>query len=149
MGQMAVADHGTSVAPYPAQMRIEHLAIWTRDLERLRSFYERYFGARATGRYMSANRAGFSSYFLSFPGGGSRLELMTLPTLTERLPQPTVGYAHIAVTVGSGADVEALTAKMREAGVRIVSEPRQTGDGYFESVIEDPDGNQVELTAEP
>lgn len=129
-------------------MRIEHVAVWTADLERLRAFYERHFGARANARYTSANRPGFSSYFLSFPGHGCRLELMTLQALREQASEPKVGYAHIALVVGSRADVDALTTRLRGEGVRVVSGPRQTGDGYFESVIEDPDGNQIEITAE-
>jgi lactoylglutathione lyase len=72
---------------------------------------------------------------------------MTLPTLERQSPEPAVGYAHIALTVGTRAEVEALTTRMRDAGVRIVSGPRETGDGYFESVVEDPDGNRIELTA--
>jgi len=129
-------------------VRLEHVALWTRDLERLRDFYERYFGARAGTQYRSATRPGFVSYFLTFPGGGGRLELMTAPGLSEpRAPQAT-GYAHVAVSIGSRADVEALTARMRADGVRVVSAPRQTGDGYFESVVEDPDGNAVEITAD-
>jgi lactoylglutathione lyase len=129
-------------------MRIEHVAVWTTDLERLRAFYERYFGARTGPQYRSATRAGFVSYFLTFPDGGSRLELMCSPGLAATAGAPAVGYAHIALTVGSRADVEVLTERMRRDGVRVVSAPRQTGDGYFESVVEDPDGNAVEISAD-
>jgi lactoylglutathione lyase len=128
--------------------RIEHLAIWTHDPERLRAFYERYFGVRSGAEYQSRSRPGFRSYFLTFPGGGGRVELMTLPALGAGVSAPAVGYAHIALAVGTRGDVEALTASMRADGVPIVSPPRQTGDGYFESVVEDPDGNQIELTAD-
>ncbi len=128
--------------------RLEHVALWTRDLERLRGFYERYFGARSGARYESANRPGFVSYFLSLPGGGGRFELMTAPGLTDARLADAIGYAHIAVSVGSPADVQTLTARMRAEGVRVLSAPRRTGDGYFESVVEDPDGNAVELTAD-
>jgi lactoylglutathione lyase len=128
-------------------MGLAHVAVWTRDLERLRAFYERYFGASAGPRYESATRRGFISYFLTFPKGGARLELMTLPELDGRAEAPAVGYTHLAVSVGSRSAVEALTAQMRTDGVRIRSEPRQTGDGYFEAVVEDPDGNSVEITA--
>jgi lactoylglutathione lyase len=127
--------------------RVEHVAIWTGDLERLRAFYERYFAARAGASYRSATRAGFASYFLTFPDGGSRLELMSAPGLAATAVAPAVGYAHIALTVGSRADVETLTERMRLDGVRVVSPPRQTGDGYFESVVEDPDGNAIEIAA--
>jgi lactoylglutathione lyase len=128
-------------------VRLEHVAVWTSDLDRLRAFYERYFGARAGAQYRSATRAGFASYFLTFPDGGGRLELMTAPGLAATAGAATVGYAHIALTVGSRADVEALTARLRVEGVRVVSAPRQTGDGYFESVVEDPDGNAIEIIA--
>jgi lactoylglutathione lyase len=129
-------------------VRLDHVALWTRDVERLRGFYERYLGARAGARYVSTNRPGFVSYFLSFPDGGGRLELMSAPELIDSTSGDAVGYAHIAVSIGSPADVEALTARMRADGVRILSAPRRTGDGYFESVVEDPDGNAVELTAD-
>jgi lactoylglutathione lyase len=130
-------------------MRIEHVAVWTRDLERLRAFYERWFGARAGARYRSATRAGFTSYFLTFPDGGGRLELMSLPEFGDA-PAPTApaaGWAHLALSVGSREAVEALTARMRAEGVAVLSAPRQTGDGYFESVVADPDGNPIEITA--
>jgi lactoylglutathione lyase len=129
-------------------VRLEHVAVWTNDLERLRAFYERYFDARAGAQYRSATRTGFTSYFLTFPDGGSRLELMSVTGLAATAGAPAVGYAHVALTVGSRADVEALTERMRRDGVRVVSVPRQTGDGYFESVVEDPDGNAIEITAD-
>ena len=135
--------------------RIAHVALWTRDverLERLRAFYERHFGARAGALYRSARQPGFASYFLSF-ASGAQLELMTLP---ERAPTPTEppdveaprrGYAHLALALGSAEAVDALTARLRDDGIRVLSPPRWTGDGYYESVIADPDGNVVELTA--
>jgi len=127
-------------------MRIEHVAVWTRHLERMRQFYQHYFDARTGDVYRSANRPGFTSYFLSFPYGGARLELMGLPDLAAAPGGPAVGYAHLALSLGSPAAVEALVARMRDDGVRILSQPRVTGDGYFEAVIEDPDGNHIELT---
>ena len=128
-------------------MQLEHFAVWTNDLERLRSFYVRYFGAQAGARYRSATRAGFVSYFLVFPDGGARLELMSVPELAAAAPSPAIGYAHLAVRLGTEEAVEALTERLRADGVRVVSEPRRTGDGYFESTVADPDGNLVELTA--
>jgi lactoylglutathione lyase len=128
-------------------MRLDHVALWTTDPERLRAFYEQYFGARAGAQYRSTTRPGFTSYFLAFPDSESRLELMCAPGLAAGSSSGAVGYAHIALSVGSRADVEALTQRMRDDGVRILSSPRQTGDGYFESVVEDPDGNAVEITA--
>ena len=128
-------------------MRLEHVAVWTRDPERLRAFYERYFDARAGAQYRSATHPGFTSYFLTFPEGGGRLELMSVPDVAAAPPAPAAGYAHLALAVGSTAAVEALTARMRADGVRVLSGPRWTGDGYFEAVVEDPDGNAVEITA--
>jgi lactoylglutathione lyase len=125
---------------------LSHVAIWTRDLERSRIFFERYFGAEVGPIYRSRRRNDFASYFLEFPLGGARLELMTLPTLTDARSHDSIGYAHIALSLGSRAAVDALTARMRDDGVRILSEPRTTGDGYYEAVVEDPDGNEIELT---
>jgi len=127
-------------------MRIDHMAVWTRDLERMRAFYERYFEVRAGELYESTNHPGFSSYFLTFPGGEGRLELMTFPELSDAAVHPAVGYPHIAIGVGSHQAVDRLTARMVADGVPLVSEPRETGDGYYESVVRDPDGNLVEIT---
>ena len=118
-------------------LRIEHVALWTTDLERLRAFYERWFGARAGARY--ENQSGFASYFLSF-AYGARLELMTM---TGRAAG---SVAHVALSVGSEQEVDELTERMRKAGLEVADGPRRTGDGYYESVVLDPDGNRVELT---
>ncbi|HET6146622.1 MAG TPA: VOC family protein [Polyangia bacterium] len=126
---------------------IEHLAIWTADLERLRVFYELHFGARAGARYSNPSKQ-FQSYFLSFDSG-ARLELMSRPSVaTPLLATPAAtpsGYAHLAISVGSRARVDQLTAHLRGAGVPVLDGPRQTGDGHYESVILDPDGNHVEI----
>jgi lactoylglutathione lyase len=127
-------------------MRIEHIAIWTHDLERLRAFYERYFGAQAGSLYRSRTRTGFTSYFLTFPGAGGRLELMSIPELAASQGGPAVGYAHLALATGSRAAVDALASRLQAEGVTVVGQPRETGDGYYEAVIEDPDGNTVEIT---
>jgi lactoylglutathione lyase len=118
--------------------RIEHVALWTDDLERLRAWYERWLGARAGGLYLN-DANGFSSYFLEFDGG-PRLELM-------RMPEQELGLrAHVAFSLGSRERVDSLTEELRAAGVPVLSEPRTTGDGYYESVVADPDGNRLELT---
>lgn len=127
-------------------MRLDHMALWTGDLERVREFYERYFGTQAGERYASARNPGFSSYFLQFPRGESRLELMTFAQLSAAAPGPAFGYAHLAIGVGSRAAVDALTTRMAADGVAIVAEPHMTGDGYYEAVVRDPDGNLVEIT---
>ncbi len=128
-------------------MRIEHVAIWTRNLERLKTFYETYFEASAGPRYVN-ERKHFSSYFLSFREG-ARLELMSRPELVEgqgSAEVPPVGYAHLAVSVGSRGEVDALAERLRREGHPVVDGPRQTGDGYYECVVLDPDGNRVEVT---
>ena len=127
---------------------IEHVAIWTADLERLRAFYELHFGARAGARYSNPAKQ-FQSYFLSFDSG-ARLELMARPSVAgaPSLATPSAtpsGYAHLAISVGSRARVDELTARLRGAGVPVLDGPRQTGDGYYESLVLDPDGNRVEI----
>jgi lactoylglutathione lyase len=125
-------------------VKIEHIALWTRDLESMREFYIRWFGAQSSDKYISERRP-FESYFLQF-ADGARLELMRLPGLTDRAAGEVVGWAHIAMSVGSRERVDMLTRELREAGVTVIGEPRQTGDGYYESLILDPDGNQIEIT---
>ena len=98
-GQTVVESGLDTVWSEAHRMRLDHVAVWTRDIDRLRAFYERYFGASAGARYESATRAGFISYFLTFPMGGARLELMSLPELDGRVEGPAVGYAHLAVLV--------------------------------------------------
>jgi len=129
-------------------MRIDHVAIWTADLERLRGFYERYFGALAGPKYENHKRQ-FTSYSLGFPAG-CRLELMHVPGLNPRRVPPqasAIGYAHISVSVGSEQEVDRLTARLREDGFPVLDGPRRTGDDYYESAVLDPDGNRIEISA--
>ena len=127
-------------------MRIEHVAIWTNQLERLKAFYEQYFEAKTGPKYRNSVKD-FESYFLQFEGG-ARFELMTRPGLAEREPGERLmaGYAHVSFAVGSKENVDDLTAKLNADGYRVVDGPRTTGDGYYESQVLDPDGNQVEIT---
>lgn len=126
-------------------MKIEHLAIWTEDLERLKAFYVKYFGAAAGGKYKNP-ATGFESYFLAF-SSGSRLELMSVPDLTgASTAGKRAGLAHFAVSVGGREDVVRLTDILRDDGFTVASAPRVTGDGYFESQVLDPDGNLIEIT---
>ena len=128
-------------------MRIEHAAIWTTDLERLRAFYERYLGARACDRYENPAN-GFSSYFLELDGG-ARLELMqmaSIPTTRDDPIAQATGYAHLAYSLGSEEAVDELAARLAADGYRVVDGPRRTGDGYYEAAVLDPDGNRIELT---
>lgn len=129
----------------PLNVRIEHVALWSTDPERLRDFYVRWFGATANDGYENRKKA-FRSWFLRL-GTGARIEVMQVPALATAAPQPAVGYAHIALSLGSEPAVDDLTARLRAAGVPIVDGPRRTGDGYYESVALDPDGNRIELTA--
>jgi lactoylglutathione lyase len=129
-------------------MHIEHVAIWTADLERLRAFYERHFGATAGPKYVNAGK-GFASYFLRFESG-ARLELMTKAEVVPREPAAAAavpsGYAHLAIAVGARVRVDELTTRLRGAGYTVIDGPRTTGDGYYEGVVLDPDGNRIEIT---
>lgn len=128
--------------------RIEHVAIWARDIERLKSFYEKYFDAEAGSKYTN-ERKQFQSYFLTF-SSGARLELMQQPDVNEvkgyKADQGFHGYAHIAISMGSEAAVNELTSRLTSDGYELLDGPRHTGDGYYESVILDPEGNRVEIT---
>jgi lactoylglutathione lyase len=127
-------------------MKIEHMAIWTVELERLRLFYETYFSATSNARYENAAKQ-FESYFLSFPEG-ARVEIMHSQHV-QRREQTDVqwnGYAHLAFSVGSREQVDALTSRLRNDGYRLLDGPRFTGDGYYESLFLDPDGNRIEIT---
>ena len=127
-------------------MRIEHLAIWVNDLEAMRAFYEGYFGAKTGAKYHNPKK-NFTSYFLSF-SEGARLELMTNPEISSVAApaKKRMGLIHFAISVGSKGAVDALTEKLRKNGFLIIGEPRTTGDGYYESVVLDPEGNRIELT---
>lgn len=125
-------------------MRIEHIAVWTNQLEAMRAFYTEWFGAESGPKYINPAK-GFESCFLSFDEG-PRLELMTAPGLEGPFVVPCVGYAHLAVSVGSEWAVREKTEQLRAAGFEVAGEPRTTGDGYYESVVLDPDGNRIEIT---
>ena len=128
-------------------MKIEHIAIWVKDLEKMRSFYEKYFSAKAGEKY-SNSKKGFHSYFLSFESS-ARLELMQMTGMTENrndIQLQSLGLTHFAVSVGSKEKVDSLTEELRKAGHKILGEPRTTGDGYYESVLLDPEGNKIEIT---
>lgn len=129
-------------------MRIDHLAIWVRDLERMRTFYETYFEATANQKYTNVAKQ-FSSYFLSF-ATDCRLEIMQMPGIPIGLNdgfQQFSGLTHMAISVGSELAVDSLTERLRADGYSIVGEPRRTGDGYYESVVLDPEQNRIEITA--
>lgn len=128
-------------------MRIEHVAIWTRNIEKLKAFYTGYFNGIAGEKYTNSKKC-FESYFITFDSG-ARLELMQIPTIPVNLNdtiEQYVGLIHLAISVGSMEMVNHLTDELRKAGYTVVSEPRYTGDGYYESCVLDPDGNRLELT---
>ena len=128
-------------------MRIEHVAIWTRNIEKLKMFYIDYFGGIAGEKYTNSKKS-FESYFITF-NSGARLELMQMPSILLNLNETGsqfIGLIHIAISVGSIEKVNSLTEELLKAGVTVVSEPHFTGDGYYESCVLDPDGNRIELT---
>lgn len=128
-------------------MRIEHVALWTRDIEALKSFYTSYFDGKAGEKYVNHNKS-FESYFIKFDSG-ARLEIMQMPTVpqnTNDTSKQYIGLIHIAISVGSKEMVSSITEKLRKEGFTVASEPRYTGDGYYESCILDPDGNRLEIT---
>ena len=128
-------------------MRLSHVAIWTQDLEGLTAFYAEFFDGQANDKYVNPD-TGFESYFVTFPSG-ARLELMQMASIPAARHDPLEqgqGLTHLAFSVGSREKVDQLTERLRKQGYRIVSEPRTTGDGYYESVALDPDGNRVEIT---
>jgi lactoylglutathione lyase len=128
-------------------MKIEHIALWTKDLEKMKSFYEQYFHAMAGEKYINPRKQ-FESYFLSFESG-SRLELMQMPSVPDSkddVYKQFTGFIHFAISTGSQAQVDTLTQRLKNDGFEILDGPRTTGDGYYESVVLDPEGNRVEIT---
>lgn len=125
-------------------MRIDHAAIWVKDIERMKSFYEMFFNVKTNEKYQNKDKK-FESYFLTF-GEGARLEIMCKTGIDEVQQENRIGWAHIAIALGTREAVDNMTARLHGEGFRLVSGPRVTGDGYYESVIEDPEGNLLELT---
>ncbi|PCE63913.1 VOC family protein [Sediminicola luteus] len=127
-------------------MRIEHLALWVSDLEKMKAFYLKYFELESNKKYFNPKKD-FSSYFLSF-AHGARIELMHRPDIASILAEahPKLGLAHFAISLGSKEKVDILTETIRKDGYTVVGAPRTTGDGYYESVISDPEGNLIEIT---
>jgi len=128
-------------------MHIEHLAIWVKDLELMKDFYCRYFAATANSKYTNQAKQ-FQSYFLSF-AGGPRLELMQMPVVPvskDNIYDQFTGLIHFAISLGSKEKVDEMTAMFKTDGFEVLDGPRTTGDGYYESVILDPEKNRIELT---
>ncbi len=126
-------------------MRIEHIAMYVNDLEATRDFFLKYFNASSNEGYYNKT-TGFKSYFLSFDDG-ARLEIMNKPVMEDFEKTLTrTGYIHIAFSLGSKEAVDRLTDKMKLDGYEVISGPRTTGDGYYESCIVGIEGNQIEIT---
>ncbi len=128
-------------------MRIEHSALWVKDLETVKDFYIKYFNARANEKYVNTTE-NFQSYFLSFDDE-NQLEIMQRPDIPENKNDPVyqnIGFSHIAFSAGSKEAVLDLTERLKNDGYEVVSMPRKTGDGYFESCIFDPEKNRIEIT---
>lgn len=125
-------------------MNIAHIAISTKDMETMKNFYTRYFDGESNEKYTNPQKQ-FESYFISFESG-AKLELMHKPSvLTPLDTEERLGITHLAFNLGSKEAVLSLTETLRSDGFNIVGEPRTTGDGYFESVVLDVEGNRIEL----
>ncbi len=128
-------------------MKIEHVAIWTKNLEKMREFYVNYFNGKSGEKYENIKNR-YSSYFIEFETG-ARLELMQMETVPDNLnsiEKQYIGIIHIAFSTGSEEAVDRLTEELKKGGYTIAGEARRTGDGYYESVVLDPEGNRVEIT---
>jgi lactoylglutathione lyase len=117
--------------------------LWVRDLESMREFYVTSFAAASGARYHNP-KTGLTCYFISF-GEGCRIELMHRPGVGAKAQGPVAGYAHVALSLGSREAVDQMVAALRQRGVAIQSGPRTTGDGYYEAVVLDPEGNEIEI----
>jgi lactoylglutathione lyase len=125
-------------------MHIEHIAIWVKDLDITAEFYSKFFGANIGSLYHNP-KTNFTSRFITFDSG-TRIEIMSRPHITENTVNNAFGYTHMALSVGSPGEVDRLTRFLSENGVTVLSQPRTTGDGYYESKVADPDGNEIEIT---
>lgn len=127
-------------------MKIDHIAIWAEDLEVLRKFYMQYFDMSCSDLYANPKK-NFSSCFLSFEDGGTRIEIMNIPGKDAPSSRGDLkGIAHFAISVGSKENVDSMAKMLRKDGFTILSDPRTTGDGYYECAVADPEGNYVEIT---
>lgn len=128
-------------------MKMNHVAIWTKDLEGLKAFYVKYFNGKANDKYVNIEKH-FESYFIKFEGGTS-LEVMRSSAIIDKDHETSAvlrGYAHMAFSTGTKEKVDQLTQLLELDGYTVVSHPRTTGDGFYESCILDPDENPVEIT---
>lgn len=133
---------------YGSIMTLEHVAIWTNNLEVLKTYYIKYFHAKSNDKYTN-NENYFQSYFLSFPSG-ARLEIMSMPDIpanrNDTIEKQHQGIIHLAFGVDTIEEVEAKAKELQNDGYRILRGPRKTGDGYYEFETLDPDNNRLEVT---
>ncbi len=134
-------------------MKLEHIALWTKNLEALKNFYVKYFNAISNEKYNSIHdfNEKFESYFLSF-GGDCRLELMQMASIPEgdsANGNETIGLTHFSFAMDSRKDLDALATRLEADGYRLTGKPRLTGDGFYEACVLDPDGNRVEFAVVP
>lgn len=128
-------------------MRIHHIALYAENLEDMKSFYETYFGAISNALYHNP-KTGLKTYFFKL-GDGCKLEIMARPDVTRiDKGSPAAGYAHLALSAGGKAEVNCVTDRLRRDGYTVVSGPRVTGDGYYESCVLDPEGNPIEIVGD-
>ena len=128
-------------------MKIDHIALWVHNLEEMRVFYEKYFIAESGDMYFNEKK-GLKTYFLTFDDG-FRIEIMQIPgllSIDKKEIRNYEGYCHLAISLGSEQEVNRVTGMFKNDGFTILDGPRWTGDGYFESVILDPENNRIELT---
>jgi lactoylglutathione lyase len=125
-------------------MRINHIALYVNNLENMKSFYEKYFNAKPNKMYHN-QKTGLKTYFLEF-NGECRIEIMTKEKLNDTIKDiNNTGYIHVALSVGSKDKVDEITKQLELDGYKVISQPRITGDGYYESCIIDPENNQIEI----
>ena len=135
-------------------MKIEHIAIWVKDIEKVCEFYRKYFGGVVHPIYHNPTKQ-FTSRFVTFDDG-ARLEVMHRPDIAVRIEYNVshetlsdiqhLGFTHLSFSVGSKEEVDRLTQQMSSDGISVVGQPRTTGDGYYESIVLDPEGNRIEIT---
>lgn len=133
-------------------MKLEHIALWTKNLEEMKDFYMEYLNGKPGPKYSSEHEFSslFQSYFLTFDAG-SRLEIMEMDTIPDINTQrkECIGLTHLAFSLSKVEEVQQLTQRIKDNGYQVVLEPHFTGDGYYESCVLDPDGNRVEITVTP
>ena len=128
-------------------MRIGHVAMYVNDMERERDFFVKYFGAKTSQKY-SNFQSNFSNYWLTFDNN-TELEIMQREGMIDS-PKGgyRTGYHHLAITVIDRKEVDELTKRLADDGYQVVKGARMTGDKRYESVVLDPEGNEIEIIAE-